>query len=48
MTRLFLTTVIVLFALISFAQINTNQDSSHVKAPDIKITLLGTGTPHHL
>ena len=45
MTRLFLTTIIVLFVFISFGQININKDSSHVNVPDIKVTLLGTGTP---
>ena len=45
MTRLFLTTIIVLFVLISFGQINTNNDSSNVNVADIKVTLLGTGTP---
>jgi ribonuclease Z len=45
MTRLFLTTIIVLFVLISFGQINTNNDSSNVNIADIKVTLLGTGAP---
>ena len=45
MMRLVLTTVNVLFVLISFGQINSNKDSSRVNAPDIKVTLLGTGTP---
>ena len=45
MIRLFLTTIIVLFVFISFGQINIDKDSSHINAPDIKVTLLGTGTP---
>ena len=45
---LVLTTVNILFVLISFGQINTNKDSSHVTTPDIKVTLLGTGTPQPL
>jgi ribonuclease Z len=45
MTRLFLTAVFVIFVLTSFGQINTNKDSSHVSVVDIKVTLLGTGTP---
>ena len=48
MTRFFLTAVFVIIVLISFGQINTNKDSSHVGAVDIKITLLGTGTPQPL
>ena len=45
MTRLFLTAVFVIFVLTSFGQIKTNKDSSHVSVVDIKVTLLGTGTP---
>jgi len=45
MTRPFLTAVFVIFTLISFGQVNINKDSSHVSVVDIKVTLLGTGTP---
>lgn len=45
MMRLLLTIINVLFVLISFGQVNTNKDSSRVNAPDIKVTLLGTGAP---
>jgi len=45
MTRLSLATIISLFVLISFGQINANKDSIRVNAPVIKVTLLGTGTP---
>jgi ribonuclease Z len=45
MARLFLTTIFVLFVFISFGQINANKDTSRVNIPDIKVTLLGTGTP---
>lgn len=45
MTRLFLTTIISLFVLGSFGQINAKQDSVPVNASDMKITLLGSGTP---
>src|SRR5689334_16697661 len=48
MIRLVLTTINILFVLISFGQINTNKDSSHVTTPDIKVTILGTGTPQPL
>jgi ribonuclease Z len=48
MTRLPLTTIISFFALVSFGQIKANKDSSKVNAPDIKVTLLGTGTPQPL
>jgi ribonuclease Z len=48
MTRLSLTLTFLLLVLISFAQINANKDSSQVNAPDIKVTLLGTGTPQPL
>jgi len=46
MTRFFLTAAFVIFVLISFAQIN--KDSSHVSVGNIKVTLLGTGTPQPL
>jgi len=45
MKGLFLTTIIVLFVSISFGQVDTNKDHPHVNVPDIKVTLLGTGTP---
>jgi len=45
MTRPFLTAVFVIFTLISLGQVNINKDSSHVSVVDIKVTLLGTGTP---
>lgn len=45
MTRLSLTTIISLFVLVCFGQIKANTDSLQVNAPDIKVTLLGTGTP---
>src|ERR1700676_4162668 len=45
MTRLFLTAIVSLLVLFSFGQIKTNNDSFHVNAPIIKVTLLGTGTP---
>ncbi|MGE5107777.1 MAG: MBL fold metallo-hydrolase [Sphingobacteriales bacterium] len=45
MTRLFLTTIISLFVLVSSGQIKANKDSFQVNAPSIKVTLLGTGTP---
>lgn len=45
MTRLCLTTIISLFVLASFAQTKANKDSISVTTPDIKVTLLGTGTP---
>ena len=40
-TRFLLTTIISLFVLVSFGQINANKDSSQVNAPVIKVTLLG-------
>jgi len=46
--RFVLTTINILFVLISFGQINSNRDSSPITAPDIKVTLLGTGTPQPL
>ena len=45
MKGLFLTTIIVLFVSISFGQVDTNKDHPQVNVPDIKVTLLGTGTP---
>ncbi|HET9825234.1 MAG TPA: MBL fold metallo-hydrolase [Chitinophagaceae bacterium] len=45
MTRFSLTVIISLFVLVSFGQIKANKDSFQVKVPDIKVTLLGTGTP---
>ena len=45
MERLSLTMIISLFVLVSFGQIKANKDSLPVNAPDIKVTLLGTGTP---
>ena len=45
MARLSLTLIISLIALVSFGQIKANKDSLPVNAPDIKVTLLGTGTP---
>src|SRR6516164_4803330 len=48
MIRLSLTAVFIIFALISFGQININKDSSHVSVVDMKVTLLGTGTPQPL
>ena len=45
MTRFSLTIIISLFVLVSFGQIKANKDSLQVNVPDIKVTLLGTGTP---
>ena len=45
MTRFSLTTIISLFALVSFGQIKANKDSLLVNPSSIKVTLLGTGTP---
>ena len=45
MTRFYLTIIISLFVLVSFGQIKANKDSLRVNVPDIKVTLLGTGTP---
>jgi ribonuclease Z len=45
MTRLSLTTIVLLLVLFSFGQIKINNDSFHVNAPIIKVTLLGTGSP---
>lgn len=46
--RFSLTTLILFFAFVSFGQIKTNKDSSQVKPPVIKVTLLGTGDPQPL
>jgi len=43
--RLFLVVILSFFVLVSPGQIKTNDDSSHVNPPFIKVTLLGTGTP---
>lgn len=48
MIRHSLTVIFSLFFLSSFAQSNANNDSSQVNASDIKVTLLGTGTPQPL
>lgn len=48
MIRFSLTTIILLFAFISFGQIRSNKDSLQVNSPVIKVTLLGTGTPQPL
>ena len=45
MIRLFLTAIISIFILVSFGQTNANKDTLNVKDPNIKVTLLGTGTP---
>jgi len=45
MKQLFLVTIIALFFSISFGQVDTNKDRTQVNAPDIKVTLLGTGSP---
>lgn len=45
MIRLYLTTIISLFAFVSFGQTKVNQDSIGISEPIIKVTLLGTGTP---
>ena len=45
MKRSSFTIIISLFALVSFGQIKANKDSLQVNVPDIKVTLLGTGTP---
>jgi len=47
MKRLLLALIFSLFVLISFTQV-TNKDSSQVDISDIKVTLLGTGTPQPL
>jgi ribonuclease Z len=48
MKRIFLTTLILLFAFFSFGQINTKNDDLTANAPVLKVTLLGTGTPQPL
>ena len=40
-----LTAIISIFILVSFGQTNANKDTLNVKDPNIKVTLLGTGTP---
>ena len=45
MTRLYLTTIISLFVVVTAAQIKANNDSFKINAGAIKVTLLGTGTP---
>src|ERR1035437_3676186 len=45
MTRFSLTTIISFFVLASFGQIKVRNDSFQINTPDIKVTLLGTGTP---
>lgn len=45
MIRFSLTIIFSLLVLICFAQINANKESAQTNAPDIKVTLLGTGTP---
>ena len=44
-TQFSLTIIISLFVLVSFGQTRTKKDSFRVNVPDIKVTLLGTGTP---
>ncbi|HWI91061.1 MAG TPA: MBL fold metallo-hydrolase [Flavisolibacter sp.] len=45
MTRISLTIIISLFVLFSFGQVKATKDSLQLKTPEIKVTLLGTGTP---
>jgi ribonuclease Z len=45
MIRLFLSTTISFFVLVSFGQISPKKDSLKVVDPVISVTLLGTGTP---
>ena len=45
MARVSLTAIILLFVLVSFEQIRVMKNSIHVDTPDIKVTLIGTGTP---
>ena len=45
MARLSLIMFISLFVFVSFGQIKATKDSLPVNGPDIKVTLLGTGTP---
>ena len=46
--RLLFLTISSLFSVVSFGQVNTNKDSLQVKSSDLKVTLLGTGTPQPL
>ena len=48
MRRPSLTLIFSLLVHISFTQINANRDSSQINESDIKVTLLGTGTPQPL
>lgn len=48
MARLSLTIIISFFVFVSFAQTETNMNSPVLNASDIKITLLGTGSPQPL
>lgn len=48
MTRLSLIAIISLFILVSFGQTKIKQDSTAINKSVIKVTLLGTGTPHPL
>ena len=45
MRRLSLTTILLLVVLLSVGQIKAGKDSLPANPPDIKVTLLGTGTP---
>ena len=45
MLRVFMSTIISFFVVISFGQINERRDSLNVNDQIIKVTLLGTGTP---
>src|SRR6185295_20336966 len=45
MRRLSLTTTLLLVVLLSVGQIKAGKDSLPANPPDIKVTLLGTGTP---
>jgi ribonuclease Z len=45
MTRISLTIITSLFVLFSFGQVKATKDSLQLKTPEIKVTLLGTGTP---
>jgi ribonuclease Z len=44
-STILLTVFLLLFVVVSFAQVNINKDSSTVTSPVIKVTLLGTGAP---
>jgi ribonuclease Z len=48
MKRFLFATLFLLVAFVSFGQIKVNKDSSLGKGADIKVTLLGTGTPQPL